>query len=189
MRIELLELLDRPEGGATKSTWNAKTQFYCVTVFPQMLRWLGHDEAAALGARFDATIVQVGLQPRPESCASRQRAPTYRRCPVSGDGQSAGGEAARHPAERSDVVVPQPPMPSRLATDRSAPRVEQKRRSLSRPALGGQRSDRSRASILSDDHPERDGQSSGHRSGTRAPQRWSPPLFLARDPARRDGSA
>ena len=64
MRIELLELLDRPEGGATKSTWNAKTQFYCVTVFPQMLRWLGHDEAAALCARFDATIVKVGLQPR-----------------------------------------------------------------------------------------------------------------------------
>ena len=64
MRIELLELLDRLEAGATKSTWDAKTQLYCVTVFPQISRWLGHDEAAVLCARFDAMSVMVGLQPQ-----------------------------------------------------------------------------------------------------------------------------
>ena len=56
VRTELLQLLDRLEAGPIDSTWDARTERYWVTVFPQMARWLPVDEAGTLCARFGVAI-------------------------------------------------------------------------------------------------------------------------------------
>ena len=60
-----VDVLDRLEASPVDPSWDAKMHRYWVTVFPQMLRWLPLDEAAALCVRFDVAIVKMASQKGP----------------------------------------------------------------------------------------------------------------------------